>query len=128
MLPALLQAQDAQKLLHIPSVRLPVIQQQREGDVLLYIQLRNQVEGLKDEPDVPAAEYRQLLFGHGKDLLPVNQHLPGGGVVQRAHHVQEGALPGTGFSYNRDEFPLAHGEVHMVQGLYPGFPFPVGLA
>jgi hypothetical protein len=42
---------------------------QRQQDVLLGIERRQEVEGLKDEADVPAAQLGQRLVAHRRDVL-----------------------------------------------------------
>jgi hypothetical protein len=107
-------------------IRPLVIQQQRECDVLLYVQFRDQVKRLKNKPNVPAAEYRKPFFRHRKKILPANQYFSGGGVIQGSHYIQKCAFPGAGFSYNRDKFPFFHRKGNMVKSLNPRFPFPIG--
>ncbi|MPM39110.1 hypothetical protein SDC9_85742 [bioreactor metagenome] len=64
-----------------------VVQQYGEDDVLLNRQLGDQVKALKNKADVAAAKNGQVAVFHCKNVFAVNQHLAGGWVVKRAHHI-----------------------------------------
>jgi len=68
--------------------------------------------------DVPAAEDGEGLLLHGEGVLPVDENLAGGGGVQRADHVQQGAFAGAGLPDDGNELPLGNGEADILQGAY----------
>src|SRR6266850_2165560 len=84
--------------------------QARHGRVFQRGELRQEVVELEDEPDVPVAEPRQRLLAHLERVLAVVEHVPGGGRIKRAHHVQEGALPYTAGTDQRSHLPGAQRE------------------
>ena len=87
MLPPVFQTQHLQDLIHPTLIRLPVIQQQREDDVLLHVQLRDQMKGLKDKADILSAEDSPFILVHGKYIPPVQIYFPGVGLVQPSDTV-----------------------------------------
>ena len=48
------------------------------------------------------------------DVLPVQQHRPGGGPQKPIELLDQRGLAGTGMPDHADELPLLDGEVHMV--------------
>lgn len=90
---ALPQVEHCEQLLQVGLVRPLVVQQHREDHVLLHSQLRYQIEALKDETDVPAAEYRQISLLHRENILPIQEYLAGCGSVQSSDQIQKRAFP-----------------------------------
>lgn len=110
MMLAVREAQNVHQLINIRPVRLFVIKEERQHHVFFHIQLGNQVICLKNEPDIPPAKNRKLLFLHGVNIPVVNHDLPGGGEVQRAKHVEQRALTGAGRPDHRRELSLCNGK------------------
>ena len=109
MLPALCQSQHMQQFIHkflirgrspSPSVKgefIAIIGEsgsgkstllnivggldKRECQILLHVQFRNQIKGLKDKSNVLPPENGQLLLGHGEHIFPINPDLAGCGIV-----------------------------------------------
>ena len=108
MLPTVFKIQHGQQFFQICPVRLLVVQQHREQDVLFYGQFRDEVECLKDKTDIAAAEDRQLPVFHGKNILAINQHLAGSRRIQSTNQVEQGAFAGAGFANDRHIFAFRH--------------------
>ena len=124
----LAEVQHIQQFFQIRRVRLLVVQQYREQDILLHGQLRDQVERLKHKADVPAAEDGALPLFHGKQISPVQQHLAGGRGVQPAQQIEQSALAGTALAHHGHKFALGHREAHVLQRLHGSLAGAVGLA
>lgn len=60
MMAAFPQLQHFKQFLQIFLIGLLVIQQHRKDDILFHRQFGNQIEVLKNETDIPAAEYSEL--------------------------------------------------------------------
>ncbi len=66
---------------------------ERDFNVLLRGQGRNQVESLEDHPDLAVADRRQLALAHARDIDVIDKHRAGGRVVQAGNNTKQGALP-----------------------------------
>ena len=100
------QAQQIQNLLDFCGVRLSIIQEQREHNILLYVQFRNKLKRLEDKTDVASPENRALFLFHGEQILPIHENTPGSWCVQSPDAVQQGALAGAGLSDHSGKLPL----------------------
>jgi hypothetical protein len=77
-------------------VRLAAGDPQRQLDVLRRCQGRQQVERLEDEPDLVAAQQRELLVAQPRDLRVADVDLSRRGTVEPGEDVQQGGLAGAG--------------------------------
>ena len=89
MLPALCQSQHMQQFIHKFLIRGFVVQEERESQILLHVQFRNQIKGLKDKSNVLPPENGQLLLGHGEHIFPIDPDFARRGIVKPAHNVQQ---------------------------------------
>jgi hypothetical protein len=71
---------------------LPAPVQQPVGDVVQHGQAIEQEELLEHGTQPPGPQPRQLLIPHDRRVLPGDADHPAGGPLQRAHHMQQGAL------------------------------------
>src|SRR5262245_1986846 len=101
-------------LVALRSRETPV--EERNLDVVEDGEVRDQMEGLKDEADLFVSDLRERPFleaGHGaageRDAA-LRRH------VQEPDHVQERALPRSRRSHHRAEVPLLDPQVHARQG------------
>jgi hypothetical protein len=85
--------------------RLAAGELEREDDVLLRRQHRQQVEELEDEPDVVAAQLRQLGVVEIRDLDARDRHAAGGGLVEPREDVHERRLAGARRAHDRRQLP-----------------------
>src|SRR4051812_23322992 len=70
---------------------------------------------LEDESDAAVAERRQLFLGHPERVPSLEEHLPFGGRIQGADHVQEGALPDAAGTDQRRHLPRLEREARAAQ-------------
>ena len=82
-----------------------------ELDVFPRREHRNEVEGLKDEPDGVQAKVGELPVGHGGDVPAVDIDRALGGVIDAADDVEERGFAAPRRPDNGDEIALFDGEV-----------------
>jgi len=97
-----------------------------QADVVLCGEHGDEVEGLEDEPDVPAPEPGEAGVGQGGEILPVHEDLAGVEVGEAGDGVEKRALAGAGRAHDGDEFARGDLEVHARQGLDGGRALPEG--
>ncbi len=68
-------------------------------------QVVNQVEGLKNEPDLPISDQAPLTLNHQCGILSVNQDMARSRWFEQAHDSQERRLPAPGRAGDRDVLP-----------------------
>src|SRR5690606_22475892 len=114
---ALGQTDQAQRHLGAPGPlgAAHLAQQQRQLDVLLRAQHRQQVVELEDEADVLGAPARQFAGLELVDALAVDADAAGGGRVQAADQVQQGGLARARRAHQGDEGTALDLEVDAVQ-------------
>src|SRR5206468_8100613 len=88
-----------------------------QEDVLPRGQLRDEVEGLEDEPEVPATEARERAPADPRETEVAEPQLAAVGAIEGAEEVQEGRLPRAGPSHHRDVLPERNGEVRAPEDL-----------
>src|SRR5262249_14208548 len=81
---------------------------ERQGDVLLGREHVDEVEGLEDEADAPPPQQRQGVVGQRRQVGAVQADAAGGGQVEAADEVQQGALTGAGRPHDGEELAAAH--------------------
>src|SRR5439155_21285366 len=84
----------------------PLPQMQRQRDIFDAIQRRQQVEKLKDEADLVAANTSEIVIREFAKILAFDSNLAGCGPVKAADQVQERRLSRTGRSDNGDNLAL----------------------
>src|SRR5215510_12993150 len=70
----------------------------RRLNVVVDIEVRNQIEALKDEADLLAADARAFVVGEAAHVLAVEQVAPGGELLEQSCDVEERGLTGTGMA------------------------------
>ena len=101
---------------------------QRQRDVLLGGQHRHEVEGLEDEAEPVAAQPRQAAVVEAGELLPVDHHRSGGGLVQPREQVHQRRLPGARRPHDRRELAGGEGQRHAGERVHRGLALAVGTA
>ncbi len=76
----------------------------------------HQVEELKDEPHMLSPVARELVFVELGDVLPLDEHAPGGWRVQPADQVHQGCLATATGAEHHDELSLVDPQVRLPQG------------
>jgi hypothetical protein len=80
--------------------------QQRDADVLYDRVLGQQVVRLKDEPEVPTADPRQVRVVQVGYILGAQKVLPAGAAVEAPEEVQQGGLARPRRTHEGDEVAL----------------------
>ena len=89
---------------------------QRQINVVLQGEVVQQVEVLKDEPEVFPPESRQPGFRNGGKVLAVQQDLPGSGLVQCGQQIQQRGFAGAAFAHDGHVFARLYRKGHAGQG------------
>jgi hypothetical protein len=86
-----------------------------ELDVADDVELWQEVEGLKDEPDLPVANFGQTVLGGVTEVASTDFHAAGARGVQAAEQVHEGRLSAAARPDDRDELALLDAQVNPVE-------------
>ena len=86
----------------------------RDGDIPFGRQSREQIESLKDEADLVAAQFGTRCVAQFGEVIPVDQHFAARGLGQAANHVQQRRLAAAGRPHDGDRFPGLHFEIHAT--------------
>ena len=100
---AVAEADDLDQLLEPLAVGLAARDRQRQHDVLLGRQHRQQVEELEDEPELVAAQLGQRAVVEPCELGPVDETEPDVGRVEAGEDVHQGRLARAGRAHDRGE-------------------------
>ena len=79
------------------------------------VRLRDEVEELKDEADLAAAQQRPGRLAELVDPAPAEMDLAGGGPVEPAEQVQQGRLAAARGPHDADELALGDRQVDAAQ-------------
>ena len=90
---------------------------ERQIDVVLDREGVEQVELLKDEAEIVAAEGGAVGLADGREVFAVEQHLAGGRLVEPGEDIQERGLAGAGFAHDGDVFAVFHAEIDVFERL-----------
>jgi hypothetical protein len=82
------------------GIGLPAGDRERQHDVLLGRQDRQQVEELEDEAELVAAQLRQVAVVQARDLDAVELDLAGGRAIEAGEDVHQGRLAGPGRAHD----------------------------
>ena len=107
--------QGQQPLLHL-LVGLPR-QHQGEQDVVLDGECVQEIEILEDKAQVVPTEGSDVPLLDGDDVLPVQQDLAAGGLIQGRQDIQQGRLAAAGLAHDGDVLSGLHGKVDAGEGL-----------
>ena len=86
-----------------------------------------QVVRLEDIADLGVANSSQLVFIQVADILPVQAIFTGSGGGETTQDVHQGALAGTGWPHDGDQFTGLHLQADVVQRRHTGIPHAVAL-
>ena len=89
---------------------------ERELDVLLGGEQRQQPERLEDEAELVAAQLREVLFGHGVDAFAVEGDFAAGGAVEAGEDVEQRGLAGAGAANEGEHLAGGDGERDIADG------------
>jgi hypothetical protein len=100
-------------------------QLERDLDVLLRGEGRDELEALEDEADALAAEPRPTVLAQRREVGAVEEHRAAGGRVEAGEKSEEGGLSAPRWSDNRDERTLRHRERDVSEDGELRAPAPV---
>ena len=112
VLQAVLQADRGDDLVDPRRVAVVAAEHQRQEDVLLGRERRDEVVGLEDEPDLAPAQLGEVLVVELGEVGVADVHGAGRQRVETGEAVHQGALAGPGRAHDRRE-PLGlerHGD------------------
>src|SRR5262249_52908054 len=92
-----------------PPPRIPPAEAQefeRPGDVLLDREGREEVETLKDEPDLPQAQVAAGVVRELGQVSPAHHHAPVVRRIETGEQVEQRALAGPARAHDREELSL----------------------
>ena len=98
---------------------------ERQDDVLLGVEHRQEVEELEDEADVLAPQLRQLRVVEPRDLGAGDLHRARGRLVEAREDVHQGRLAGARRAHDRDELAGADVEVDAAERVDRGLALAV---
>ena len=87
----------------------------------------NEVQELKDKPQMFSAKERAVAFGQRSELFAYDPNYSSIGSVDSADQVQEGGLTGAGRSDDRDALTSLYDEIHAVEHDVMAIAFAVAL-
>lgn len=113
-----LKTQDCYNLLQVFVVCTASIQFYRKDNIVIDVQIRHQIEILKNKSDLTPPENGQFIAVKPAQLLPVYHHTSPCGTVQTAQHVQKRTLTRTGPAYNGSETPLFYFHIDTIESFH----------
>ena len=102
-------------------------EQQREFNVLVRREHRDEVVHLKDEAHVAGAPFGELAGRHVGDLIARHGNRAGGGNVEAAQEIEQRGFSGAARPHEGDEVALIHVQIQALQHLNLLAAPPVGL-
>ena len=90
-------------------------EQERQLDILIGAQDRQQVIELEHEPDVPRAPARQLPLRHGGDEVLPDPDLALAGAIQTGDQIQQRGFARAAWPHQAEIFAFRHVEVQVVE-------------
>ena len=90
-------------------------QDQGQADIVLEGEGIQQVELLEHKTQVVPAEGSDLAFLNLREILSVQQHGAGGGLVQGGEDVQQRGFSGSALAHDGDVLAFLDGEIHVLQ-------------
>jgi hypothetical protein len=97
-------------------VAVESLDEQGELDVLGGGEYGDEIEGLKDETDLPAAQGGEALWIQLGGVYAIDEDAAGGGLVDAADEVEEGGLAASTGTGDGEELAGGDVEVHVVEG------------
>jgi hypothetical protein len=93
---------------------------ERHGDILQRGHGRNEMEGLKDDADILAAEARQRILVELAQVFAGNHDRAGVGLFEPGHHHQQGRFARSGRAKECDSLAAAYIEVDIAEDVDAG--------
>src|SRR5512146_1519468 len=90
---------------------------ERNLDILLGGECRNQVERLKDHTDFLVAHGGQPGLAHAGDVYPVYQHRSAGGVIQTSDDTEQSGFARSRWADDGNELAMLDTQVDAVEDL-----------
>src|SRR5256885_2515034 len=117
MVHAVLESDQRERRLHVlaPLGLGERRQQQRQLDVLVGGEHRDEVVELEHEPDVRGAPAGELRFAQFRDVRAGDDHRPRIGAIDARDQVEQGRLPGPPRAHQPEELPLGDLERDVAQ-------------
>lgn len=88
---------------------------QRNGDIFQRRHIGDQMEGLKDEPDITAPKACDIIFAHRRNRLAVDGHCARIRTLQTSEHHQQSGLARTGRSDDTHRLTAANIEIDILE-------------
>ena len=101
---------------------------ERDINIRLRIQGRQQVEFLEDESDLALAQPGALGVGELREIVAVDDDVPGIGASQSSQQVEKRGFAAARRAYDADKFSLLHIKGDTPEGGNINFAHAVGLA
>ena len=105
-----------------------IVQIERQQQIFLDGQQRDQVEELEHEADVAAAKARARLLVERGEVRAVDEHRPGGGPIDARDHVEQRRLAGAAAADEHDDLAAGNRQRHVAQHDALGVTFAIRLA
>src|SRR4029077_3538019 len=86
-----------------------------DGNITLGRQCWEQIETLKDETNLAAAQFRARSVAQFRKIIAVDQHFATGSLRQAANHVEQRGLAATRGAHHRDGFAGLDLKIHATQ-------------
>ena len=115
------------KLFEPVAVDLLPVHKHGERDIFRYIEHRNEVVELIDQPNLTAAEDSKLFLVLRIDILAVHQHPAACRSVHTAENVKQGGFAGAGGTNHGDKLSFIYRKRYVVQRPYLILTFSVYL-
>ncbi len=110
-----------------------IIQAQHQFHVFQSGQVRHQVIGLESKADLLPAQLHARFIVHARQVLAVQQYLPGGGLQQSSQDGKHSSLTGAAGANQGHKFPGFNRQRNLVYGFdgaevgFVGFQYRSGL-
>ncbi len=127
---ALLQSQQAYDLVEVCGIANAVGAGniKRDINIRLRAQRRQQIEFLEDESDLALAQPGALGVGELREVVAVDDDVPGIGASQSTQQVEKGGFAAARGAYDTDKFSLLHVKGDTPERGNVNFAHAVGLA
>ena len=126
MMPPRRKSEHLEDLINVRLLRPAIIEQQRENDVLLHIQLRHQLVGLEHKADAAPAKDRPRFLAHREQILPIDEHLAAARHIKPADAVEQRRFATAALANDGGEFSLLERKRDIAQRFHLRLAAAVG--